>query len=617
MNRHHATRAAAVLTPLAATLVVLAAQHAARPQDDLYSHANARWLETAVIPADHARETAATALLDRVDADIRTIIDDLAAAPNRRAGSSAQQVVDLYTSVTDEATLDRLGAAPLRPVLDAIDRIDSVRALAEHAGRLQATTTAGPFFVSLRVHPRDADARLVQVAQGGLLMNRALYLKDDARSREIREGYRRYLARTFALVGRASAEPDADAVLALEILVARAQTDATTPASVTLTLGELGREAPGFDWLAWARPQGLYSDATVVLAQPGFFRAFGGLAVRIPLSTWRAWLAARYVTAMSPHTSAAIEQPRFEFFGRQLAGQQAPRLRWRRAVALVNAALPDAVGRPYAERRLSNADRDRVAGIGDRVLRAFRRAVPAFDWPTPAARSAAESRLARVSIRVGAPAIWRDARGLRIAPDDLFGNIGRIHAFENARRMAQLGRAAAPGQWPVGPQTVNAFFHAPSLEVMLPAAILQPPYFDPAASDATNYGAIGAIIGHEIGHALNASDRRTPAGRFTESDNDAVGLAVAFQAWSDSVADATAAIDRQARARDFFLSWARICREKIRPEYAQFLALSSPYLPGSARANAAAARLDGFAGAFGVVPGDRLFVPPTRRLRLF
>jgi predicted metalloendopeptidase len=460
-------------------------------------------------------------------------------------------------------------------------------------------------------------------------------------------------------VNRPAADADADAVLALETALARAfiQPQDRTPA--VYTLRQLADAIPGFDWEAWARPQGIDRAGAIVVLQPPFFQRFAELLHTIPLDAWRAWLAGRYITAMAPYISDRFAMARFGFFGRTLTGQQAPRPRWRRGIGLVNDVLADEIGRLYVARHFPATSRARVRVIVDHVVRAYTRAVSASAWLSAPAKREALEKLARLSSKIGYPDRWRRYRGLEIRPDDLVGNMSRAQQFANAYRMSRLRDTAGRDVWLLPPQTVNAYYSPAENEIVFPAAILQPPYFTAGADDAVNFGAIGAVIGHEIGHALDERGRRYDArgaardwwtqdderayasvthplveqygsyepqpgsrvdGDLTLSENasDLAGLAVAFAAyrsWLNGKPPAT--IDGLTGDQRFFLGWARIWRARERDEYQRQMLFSSPHAPTRYRANGPLGHLDAFYDAFGVGPGDKLYVPPDRRVRIW
>lgn len=607
------------LAALGATGILARTGTDPRPQDDLYRAANAEWLRTTSVPEDRANESASTELFDRVERDVRVIIEDLAAQRTRHS-PSIQQMLNLYRSATDGDRIDGLGVKPLMPVLSNIEQIDTPRRLGAMTGFLTAKTTAGPFFATLINHPQRAGERAVRLSQGGLTLERIDYTNSDDQARAVRAGYREYLARIFAIAGRRNAEADADAVLEFEIQLARSFRSAADRPPDTpelFTAERMNREMPGFDWVAWGKEQGISSSMGILLQQPTFFRSFATIVGSRPMATSRAWLTGRYITSVSNFVSEDIALARFDFFGKFLTGQVAPRPRWKRGVGLVNTVLPDTIGRLYVERHLSRQTKARVERIAGDVMRAYRDALDAFVWPQNYWRLDAQNRLGRLSVRVGAPSEWRDYPGLVMKPDDLFGNNLRAQKYENDRRMQLGGRLAGGGEWPLGAQTTIAFYHPAANEVIIPAGILQPPYFDPAADDAVNYGAIGAVIGHEAGHSLDSSGRQMPRGLSVESWNDVVGLAVAWEAFKRSRATAGLEVSSNDERR-FVEAWARIWREHVRPEFARRLAvLPGQYPPGDARANGAAVHLDAFYRAFDVTPGDRLFLAPERRIRLF
>ena len=634
-----------------------------RPQDDLFRFVNGGWIARTPMPGERVVYTAAIEVQEKVETDLRAIIEELAAS---RPGkdSPAQQIVDLYASIVDISRLEALGRRPLEPELNRIDAVRTASELAAVAGHLSASTTAGPFFCTVALNPQTNE-RIVHLAQGGtLLPDREYYLSLAGEFPARRRQYRDYLANIFTLMRRPTADADADAVLTLEIELARAQwtqTESRDPGRTfnLYTIGKLTSEMPGFDWRAWARPQGIDRAPTIVVAQPSFFRHFALMVSEVPLSTWKAWLAARYITATAPYADDALNMARFEFFGRELTGQQDPRVRWKRGVSLVSSYLGDELGRRYVDRHFPAGSRRRVQRIVDHLLHAWRLAVRDATWLSGGARIEAFDKLTRLSSKIGYPDRWRSYRGLAIDPADLMGNVARAQRFENQYRMARVGQPDDRGDWLMTPQTVNAYYSPSANEIVFPAAILQPPFFNPAADDAVNYGAIGAVIGHEIGHALDDRGRRhdgTGAARdwwsrqdelayrqrvaplveqyfgyspqpsprvngtltLAENVGDLTGLAVAYRAYLLALdGRSSREIDGFTGEQRFFLGWARIWRTKEREEYQRQMLLNSPYAPNEYRANGPVGHLDGFHRAFEVKPGDRLYRDPVTRVRIW
>ena len=415
---------------------------------------------------------------------------------------------------------------------------------------------------------------------------------------------------------------------------------------------------PGFDWHAWARPQGIDRSPAVILAQPSFFKAFAALIPTVPLSTLKAWLVSRYVTAAAPYLSASFDMARYDFFGVTLTGQKAPRERWKRGVSMVSVFLGDALGRFYVEKHFPPATRTRAQRLLANMVAAFRDALRSAEWMSPQARREALDKLSALSTGIGYPARWRDYRALTITPDDLFGNWQRALAFENDYHLGNVGGSAG-GEWPLPPQTVNAFYTPATNEIVLPAAIFQPPLFDVNADDAVNYGAAGALIGHELGHAFDDRGRRYDGAgavhdwwtaadteRFAdrqarliaqlnalealpglhvdgpltagETSGDIGGLAVAFQAYRTSLKGAKApVIDGLTGEQRFFMAWARMWRSKERDEYIRSTVHVIPYLPAALRANTAASNVDAFFDAFHVQPPHRLYRAAAQRIRIW
>ena len=636
-----------------------------RPQDDLYRFANGTWLDATDVPAERVSVSAFSDLADNAERDVNDLIVELAARGPYKNGSPNQQIVDLYESIADDSRIEALGAAPLKPELEKIRAIATTRALAAETGVLSAAGLGGPFEATIADYTRDAASLTVRIQQGGTLLgDRDLYLTDTPDARADRAAYASYLERIFTLVEWPSPVESARDVLTLDTAISEAQwrrADATDRrrADTRVAFNDLAKAAPGFDWRAWAQPQGIQFARDVVLSPQPFFKGFAALVDRTPLETWKAWLAARYITASAPYVSRAFADARFDLFGRLLSGQEAPRARWKRGVGLVNSYLGDAVGRLYVERHWSPAAAKRATTLVDNLVKAYRDAIAHLDWLSPGTRATALDRLMSMTIRIGAPSHWRDYRGLVVVRDDLVGNLARARAFDNASTMARLSGAGDPDEWLITPQTVNAYYNPAKNEIVLPAAMLQPPLFDSGADDAVNYGRLGAVIGHEIGHAFDEEGRfvmedgrprdswtpddarrfearasmlanqfegRQPvpgasvSGVFTINEDlgDLEGLSIAWQAYHRALGGTPAPeIDGFSGDQRFFLGWAQVWRTKMRDAYQRQLLTTDPHAPPQFRANVPASNLQAFVDAFGVKPGDRLYLAPDARVRIW
>ncbi|HUF23335.1 MAG TPA: M13-type metalloendopeptidase [Vicinamibacterales bacterium] len=634
-----------------------------RPQDDLFTYANGGWAARASIPGDRVTRGAFTELADRAELDLRTLIEEVAGQPNRPFGSPAQQVGDLYASLMDEDRLEALGSKPIDAELARIDAIVSAADLGYRCGYLATIASGGPFAGSLTTDAANPARSIFVVSQGGtLLPERGYYLSDDAKYAAIREAYVRYLTRIFELTGRRSPARDARAVLALETQLALAQLphDATPDENSTrFRLDALMQEMPGFDWIEWGRAQGVARTSDVIVAQPSFFRRLATLVQETPVSTWRAWLAARHITASAPFLSAPFADARFDFFGRTLSGQSDPIPQWKRAVSLVNGYLGDAVGKLYVERHFPPESKARVERLVANMLEATRQAIADAEWMTPRTRAAALEKLAGMVTKVGYPDRWRDYRGLVIRADDLVGNVERAQRFDTAYRLSRVRRPEGRGEWLLPPQTVNAYYSPRLNEIVVPAAMLQPPLFQMDADEAVNYGGIGAVVGHELGHGFDGRGRFFDAGgaprdwweerdarefraraerlvlqfngyrpldgmqvngglTLDENVGDLGGLALAYRAYRLSLGDRTPpVIDGFTGDQRFFLGWAQVWRSVMREEYLRQWLAWIPHAPPQYRANGPVGHLDGFHAAFNVQPGDRLYVAPEKRIRIW
>jgi predicted metalloendopeptidase len=652
-------------TPLKSGLDPASFDTSVRPQDDLFQYVNGAWIAKTDIPPDRVTYGVFDELTDQAEANVRTIIEDLIAKGPYKQGSSAQQIADLYRSMLDEDRTERLGLSPVLPELRKIDAIGNTRDFAIEAGYLASVAGGGPFGGSVGLDPRDPTRLVVQIAQGGtLLPDRDYYLGSEPRLVEIRRQYQTYLAQLLALAGRSHAEADAAAVLSLETDLARAEwplADSRDPAKTYnwFDLGDLASKMPGFDWTAWAKPQGIDRAQGLVLAQPSFFKAFAAMVPATPLETWKAWLVTRHLTAQAPYLSRAFSDLRFDFFGRVLSGQEAVRVAWKRGVGLANSFAGDAVAKRYVQRYFSPAARARAEKLVSQIVEAYRLTIRDLDWMSAATRRGALEKLFTLATKVGYPDQWRDYTGFVVKADDLIGNLQRGRTFDNEYRMATVRLSADHGNWLITPQTVNAYYNPMLNEIVIPAAMLQPPLFDVDADDAVNYGAIGAVIGHEIGHAFDGLGRQfdashhardwwkpadeaefrtralrlvrqfdgySPAaglhvnGLLTLGENvgDLGGLSIAHRAYTLSLkGKPSPVIDGLTGDQRFFLGWAQIWRSKMRDEYIRQMVLAVPYAPPAFRANGPLSNLQEFYDAFEVKAGDKLYRAPGDRVKIW
>lgn len=622
---------------------LLAAQ-APRPQDDLFAYANYEWLRATPIPDDRVTYSASAELADRVEQRLRALIEDLLHQRGHDSGSEEQQIVDLYRSVIDRDAVEREGLGPVADNLARLDNIRDVKQASEMAGRLSVAGEGGPFNVTLAAAGRRASRTVARVAVGGVLLpDWSYYLKPSRNILDVRRAYARYLTRVFVAAGQAQAQAEdaAGRVIAFETAVAEAiRSTSGRPLSPRVwSLSEIERDLPGFGWRQWARPQGLDRAGGIMLDQPEFFQAFSALVGRTPPATLADWLRARFLTAMAPYLPAAFADARFDFFGTRLTGQVAPREPWKRGVSMVSEFLGDAIGRRYVATHFPPTARNRARDIVSQVLETAREGIDRADWLPEERREAARQRIVTIEAQIGYPDEWRSYEGLTIRPGELLGNVRRLRAFDTRYRMQRAREARTSRQWLMTAQTVNAYYSPAQHEFALPAGILQPPYFDAQADDAVNYGAIGAVVGHEITHALDlrslaprattlrsqfAAYEVQPGVRvnadvtFAESLADVAGLQLAYRAYRRSLGTREPeVIDGRTGDQRFFFGWARIWRAHSRPDYRRSVNETSPHAPPRFRANGAVSHLDAFYEAFGVAPGDRLYRQADKRLHVW
>jgi putative endopeptidase len=639
----------------------------ARPQDDLFGHVNGRWLAEYEIPADRATDGAFRSLFDRSEKQVRDLIIE-ASEKEAPKGADEQRIGDLYASFLDEEAVERRGVRPLLEEMAAIDDAADSRALAAAVGTLQRTGVSGGIGMYVDTDSKDSTRYLVHFNQSGLGLPDESYYRDEQHAKLL-AAYPAHIARVFGLVFGGDHTETAARIVALETKLAAAHWDVVKRRDADLTynlrtFAELQTEGSGFDWAGWVTALGSTPEtfAELVVRQPDYLTAFGTLWDSEDLEDWKNWARWRLIRARSPWLTDALVAADFDFYGRLLTGAEQIRDRWKRAVSLVQNLMGDAVGKLYVQRHFPPDAKARIDALVDNLQEAYRISVGDLDWMTPATRERALTKLSKFTAKVGYPTKWRDYSKLEIDRDDLYGNYQRGYAVDHDRELAKLGGPVDRDEWFMTPQTVNAYYNPGMNEIVFPAAILQPPFFDAEADDAANYGGIGAVIGHEIGHGFDDQgakydgdgnlvdwwtddDRaefsvRTKAlieqyetytprgldsghhvnGAFTVGENigDLGGLSIALLAYQLSLNGRLApVIDGLTGVQRVFYGWAQVWRTKSRDAEAIRRLAVDPHSPAEFRCNGVIRNVDAFYDAFDVAEDDTLFLNPQLRVRIW
>lgn len=640
-----------------------------RPQDDLFGHVNGRWLDEYDIPADRATDGAFRTLADRAEEQVRDIITSAADGPDaaRSSGSrDATRIGDLYASFMDTDTVARVGVAPLLAELATIAAAPDREALALVLGRLQRTGIGGGTGVYVDTDSKDSTRYLLHMSQSGLGLPDESYYRDVAHA-EILAAYPGHIARMLGLVhGEGDHAATADRIVALETKLAAAHWDVVKRRDADLTYNlraftELASEAPGFDWSGWVGALGAAPEE-VVVRQPDYLTAFAALWSGEALEDWKHWLSWRVISSRASLLTDELVAENFAFYGKTLSGTEAIRDRWKRGVGLVESLMGDAVGKLYVERHFPPEAKTRMDELVANLREAYRVSITNLAWMTPETRERALAKLDKFTPKIGYPARWRDYSALVVDRTDLYGNYQRGYALEYDRDLAKLGGPVDHDEWFMTPQTVNAYYNPGMNEIVFPAAILQPPFFDAGADDAANYGGIGAVIGHEIGHGFDDqgakydgdgnlvdwwtdADRtefgqRTTAlidqyeafsprsldsshhvnGAFTVGENigDLGGLSIALLAYELSLrGEEPPVIDGLTGVQRVLFGWAQVWRTKSRDAEAIRRLATDPHSPPEFRCNGVIRNIDAFYDAFEVGTDDALYLDPERRVRIW
>lgn len=639
---------------------------AVRAQDDFYQYANGRWLAHATIPADKSSYSMFTEVSDRTLDQLHGIVDEAARSMSAPASSEARKVGDLYASFMDEPAIEKAGLKPLAAELARLDALRSkaqLPALLAHYSRIDVTT---PYDISVGPDARDSTKYAVGIDQSGLgLPDRDYYLRDDdARLKATREKYQAHIARMLELAGDSGAHAKREAadILALETAIARAQWTKVELRDPVKTYNKtpyskLPGLMPGWGWNSYLEAAGIAHRADyVIVGEPSYFEALDRLVRDTPLSVWKSYFRWHLLSTFAPLLPRAFVDEDFAFYGGVLRGTPENQPRWKRGVRLVDGAMGEGLGKLYVAKYFPPESKARMQTLVANLLAAYRRDIDALDWMGPQTKKEAQTKLARLSTKIGYPNRWRDYSALSIVRGDLIGNVIRASEFEYHRQISKLGKPIDREEWEMTPQTINAYYRPDLNEIVFPAAILQPPFFDPQADDAANYGAIGAVIGHEMSHGFddqgsqydasgNLRDWWTKAdherfaaktaalvaqydaaeplkgyhvnGKLTLGENiaDNSGLAIAYKAYRIALNGAPApVIDGFTGAQRFYIAFSQVWRGKMRDAMLVMLLKADPHSPEAVRATLPLKNQPAFYTAFDLKPGDRMYLPPAQRV---
>jgi putative endopeptidase len=638
-----------------------------RVQDDFFTYLNGKWLQATEIPSDKPSWGTFAKLRDDTQPQLRGIIEADARDPHKKTGTDVQKIGDLYTSFMDEKKLETLGYKPLTGELQRIRGLRDKKGVPALIAHLSQIGVATPYSIRVAQDARASTSYAATIGQGGLGMpDRDYYLKkDDKRMADTLARYEQHVARILALAGEKNAEAQAQAIVAFETELAQIQwTKVENRDPVKrynkVEVSKLGELAPGYDWKVALAAAGIANKTDyVIVAQPSYITGFNQILDKTSLPTLQSYFKWQLLREYAPYLSKAFVDENFAFYGTALTGVTENRPRWKIGVATVEGALGEALGRQYVEKFFPAERKERMQEMVKNILAAYKESIDQLDWMGPETKKEAQDKLAKFTPKIGYPNKWRDYTKLTVRADDLVGNVMRASAFAYNRNIGKLGKPVDREEWGMTPQTVNAYYNSSMNEIVFPAAILQPPFFDMRADDAVNYGAIGAVIGHEISHGFDDKGSQSDGdgnlrdwwtkedrarfqaktdmlvqqyngysplpgynvnGALTLGENigDNSGVAIAYKAYKISLHGQSApVIDGFSGEQRFFMGFGQVWRSKMRDAQQIVQVKTDPHSPGQFRANGTMKNQPAFYEAFGVKEGDKMYLAPKDRVTIW
>jgi len=637
-----------------------------RLQDDLFRHMNGKWLKESEIPSDRSGDGAFNALRVKAEKEVFDIIEELS-KHEHPAGSNAQKIGDLYRSFMDEDRIEKLGIAPLLEELTAAASIKTSSDFIRLMGDFETRGNGGLFYLFITSDHKDSGTNISYIGQAGISLPDEAYYREEEYA-PLRKALLVHIEKMFELAGLPDGAAHAKRILALETKIASHHWDQVRDRDSLATynkfsFADLQKLSDGFDWelylTASKAPKKVVEN--VIVRQPSFFSGIGQLLAEFDAPAWSSWLQWHLLSGSAPFLNKALVEENFSFFGTTLSGTPELRERWKRGVSMVEGVLGEAIGEIYVAKHFPPAAKTRMVELVQNLLEAYRVDINALDWMTPQTKEKAYEKIDKFTPKIGYPDKFRDYSALTIVADDVIANIAATTKFQMDYEFAKIGAPVDRSEWHMFPQTVNAYYNPGMNEIVFPAGILQPPFFDLEADDAANYGGIGAVIGHEIGHGFddqgskydgdgNLTDwwqesdriefekrankliaqyeklfpRETPEshvnGALTVGENigDLGGLTIALKAYEIALNGASAPVlEGFTGVQRLFLGWAQIWRGKVRLEELKRRLATDPHSPSEFRCNQIVKNLNEFYEAFDVKEGDALFLAESERVRIW
>ncbi|MEW6982168.1 M13 family metallopeptidase [Colwelliaceae bacterium 6471] len=636
-----------------------------RPQDDFYLYVNGGWMKNTEIPSDKTRIGAFIDLRDSADGNVKVIIEELAATKNLKMGSDEQKVADLFRSYMDTEKRNQDGIAPIQSILDTINALKTKDEIANFFGKYQTAGIGNPLAFYISVDAKDSSSYATHIWQSGLgLPDRDYYFNEAERFEKLRAGYVAHIQNMFTLAGRDNGEAAAKAIMAMETKLAnshwtRVESRDSEKRYNKFETAKLAELTDAFNWDIYLEAIGVANQKNIIINQPDFVQGFGKVFAETSIEDWKNYLTFHTLSHFSGYLTTELDNENFDFYSKQLSGRNEQRPLWKRGVSVVNNNLGEVIGKVYVGRHFKPEAKSRMSNLVENLRNAYGKSIDDLEWMSEETKKAAHVKLAAFTPKIGYPDKWQDYTDLTIKGDDLIGNLIRSNQVAHNKEVAKLGGPIQKWEWGMTPQTVNAYYNPTVNEIVFPAAILQPPFFNMEADDAVNYGGIGAVIGHEMGHGFDDQGSRYDAdgnlrnwwteqdlsefknrtdslvaqysnyqvfedlnvnGELTLGENigDLSGVTIAYKAYKASLNGKEApVIDGLTGDQRFFLGYAQVWRGKMVEKSLRNRVATDPHSPGHFRTIGILSNVGEFYKAFDVKEGDAMYIAPEKRVKIW